>query len=158
MSIDSKLPWQDETIIRHSQRLLFSFQHWTKRSLLDVEGSPTEISQKLFEAPFVLVSHGTEADPIFNYGNQMALEFWQINWDDFTKMPSRYTAEAIEQAERDRLLTNTRIKGFSNWQGVRIASTGKRFFIKNGIIWNVLDEQNQICGQAAVYSDYTLLS
>ncbi len=67
-------------------------------------------------------------------------------------MPSRKTAEPMVQEERDRLLAETATKGFSNFSGVRISSTGKRFQIEDGIIWNILDDQNQRCGQAAVYS------
>jgi hypothetical protein len=68
-----EFPWQQEAIIRHSQRLMYSFQYWTGKSLLHISGTPKEIAQGLFEAPFVLVSHGIEADPIFNYGNRKAL-------------------------------------------------------------------------------------
>lgn len=68
MSSARQFPWQQEIIIRHTQRLLFSFQYWTGRSLLNASGSSEEIAKALFEAAFVLVSHGTELDPIFNYG------------------------------------------------------------------------------------------
>jgi hypothetical protein len=88
--------WQQETIIRHTQRLLYSFEYWT-RTLLDVAGSTTEIAQTVFEAPFVIVSHGTQADPIFNYGNRRALELWEISWEDFTQIPSRNTAEQVDR-------------------------------------------------------------
>lgn len=73
--------WQQEAMIRHSQRLVNSFHHWTGNSLLDVNGLPQEIAQVLFEAPFVLVSHGTESDPIFNYGNRKALELCEFSWE-----------------------------------------------------------------------------
>jgi len=140
-------------VIHHSQRLLHSFQYWIGRSLVYASGSPAEIAQQMFEAPFVLVSHGTESDPIFNYGNRRALELWELDWEQFTRMPSRKTAEQVEQEERHRLLVETATKGFvSNFSGVRISSTGQRFAIADGIIWNVLNEQNQRCGQAAVYS------
>ncbi|MGL6140597.1 MAG: MEKHLA domain-containing protein, partial [Planktothrix sp.] len=57
--------------------------------------------------------------------------------------------------ERDRLLAETAAKGFvKNYQGVRISRHGKRFLIQDVLIWNVLDEQDQYCGQAAVYSKY----
>jgi hypothetical protein len=95
MSSTLQFPWQQEAVIRHSQRLLYSFQHWTGRSLLDASGSLAEIAQQLFEAPFVLVSHGMELDPIFNYGNQRALELWELDWEQFTQMPSRKTAEQV---------------------------------------------------------------
>ncbi|MEO1800781.1 MAG: MEKHLA domain-containing protein, partial [Cyanobacteria bacterium J06629_2] len=49
-------------------------------------------AQALFEADFVLVSHGTEADPIYSYANYKALQLWQLNWEDFTSMPSRKSA------------------------------------------------------------------
>lgn len=153
MSSDRQFPWQQEAVIRHSQRLLYSFQHWTGRTLLDASGLPEEVAQQLFEAPFVLVSHGTELDPIFNYGNRRALELWELSWEEFTAMPSRKTAEPMVQEERDRLLTEATTKGFvGNFSGVRISSTDKRFQIEDGILWNVLDEQNQRYGQAAVYS------
>jgi MEKHLA domain len=152
MTNNLEFPWQEKEIIRHSQRLLHSFKHWTGNSLLDVSGTPEEIAQALFEAPFVLVSHGTEANPIFNYANRKALELWELSWEEFTKMPSRKTAEEVVQAERDRLLLEAATKGFSYFSGVRITSTGKRFEIKDGILWNLLDEYNQRCGQAAVHS------
>jgi hypothetical protein len=152
LSSDRQFPWQQKAVIRHSQRLIHSFQHWTGRSLLNTNGSPEEIAQQLFEAPFVLVSHGMETDPIFNYGNRRALELWELFWEEFTRMPSRKTAEPMVQEERVRLLVETATKGFSNFSGVRISSTGKRFQIEDGIIWNILDDHNQRCGQAAVYS------
>ncbi|MGE5658569.1 MAG: MEKHLA domain-containing protein [Actinomycetota bacterium] len=151
-------PWQQEAVIRHTQRLLNSFSHWTGKRLLEVEGEPKAIAQALFEAPFVIISHGMEADPIFNYANCRALELWELDWQEFTRMPSRYTAEPMLQEERNRLLAETIAKGFSHFRGVRISSTGKRFLIENGLLWNVLDEQHQRCGQAAVCSQCTFLS
>jgi MEKHLA domain len=152
-----QFPWQQEAIARHSQRLLHSYQHWTGTSLLNVSGISEKIAQALFEAPFVLVSHGTEADPIFNYGNRKALQLWELSWEEFTKMPSRQSAEKIVQEERDRLLAEAASKGFSNYSGVRITSTGKRFQIQDGILWNLIDEQNQRCGQASVFCQYKFI-
>ncbi|MCX7593536.1 MAG: MEKHLA domain-containing protein [Fischerella sp.] len=153
-----QFPWQEEAIVIHSLRLLHSFHYWTGDFLLDVSGSPQEIARVLFEAPFVLVSHGTEADPIFNYANRKALELWELSWEDFTRLPSRKTAEEVVQAERNRLLVETANKGLSNFSGVRLTSTGQRFYIEDGIIWNLLDEKHQYCGQAAVYSQYTFMT
>jgi hypothetical protein len=70
-------------------------------------------------------------------------------------MPSRKCVEPVTQEERDRLLAAAATKGYiDNYSGVRISSTGKRFQIEDVILWNVLDEQNQRCGQAAVFSKY----
>ena len=153
MNNNQQLPWQQDAIIRHIQLVLQSYKHWTGNDLVNMSDSPEEIAQQIFEAPFVLVSHGTEADPIFNYGNRKALTTWELSWEEFTKMPSRQSAEEVVQEERNRLLQETEAKGFSNFSGVRITSTGKRFQIKNGIIWNLVDERNQYSGQAAIYSN-----
>lgn len=155
-----EFPWQQEVIIRHSQRLISSFQHWIGDSLLHINASsPQEKAQALFEAPFVLVSHGIESDPIFNYGNRKALELWELSWEEFIRMPSRKTAEEVVQEERDRLLAEAATKGFiSNYSGIRISDNGKRFYIEDTILWNVLDEQNQHCGQAAFFSKWKFIT
>ncbi len=159
MSSDIQLPWQQETIIRHSQILLKSFQHWTGNSLLDFSGSPIEVAQALFEIPFPVLSHGTESDPIYNYGNRKALEFWEMTWEQFTQMPSRYSAEPMEREERSRLLNQVTTKGYlDNYQGVRISRTGKRYMISEVTVWNLLDKENEYCGQAATFSQWTRIN
>ena len=159
----NNLPWQQESVIKQSQLILNSFEYWLKHSLfeekglLDIKGSPKELAKKLFEAPFAVVSHGTEKNPILNYGNQKTLDIWELSWKEFTKIPSRKTAELIEQVERDRLLAETTKQGFCYFSGIRITSTGKRFKINNGIVWNLIDEQQNYQGQAAVFSDFYFL-
>lgn len=149
--------WQQNDVICQSQRLVYSFEYWTGNLLLDVAETPIEMAKALFSAPFILVSHGTESEPIFNYGNQQALTLWEFSWEEFTKLPSRQSAEAMVQSERDRLLAKTSNQGFCHYSGVRISKTGKRFYIEDGIIWNVVDDKNQKWGQAAVFSKYQFI-
>lgn len=144
---------QSPTIIQHTQRLIRSYEYWVGKSLIH-----SFEPQALFEAPFVIVSHGVEADPIFNYGNQQALDLWEVDWERFTQMPSRESAERVSQEERAHLLVEAKTKGYiSNYRGIRISSTGKRFWIENVILWTVLDERNQPCGQAATFSDWRFI-
>ena len=139
-----RIPWQQDKIIRHSQRLLSSYHHWTGHYLLDPNGERAELAELLFVAPLVLVSHGTEPDPIFNYANHKALQLREISWEDFTQMPSRKSAPDIVQQERTSFLSEAATKGFSsNYSSIRISSTDSRFYIENTTLWNVLDEQNQ---------------
>jgi MEKHLA domain len=157
-------PWKSSQVIQHSQRLLKSFQHWTGRSLLDSptlnplafsEKSLERLAQELFEAPFVVVSHGMEADPIFNYGNQQASALWELDWQSFTRMRSRQSAAPIEQEAREKLLAEAKQEGYiKNYRGIRTSSTGKQFWIENVTLWNVLDEQQQACGQAATFTQW----
>lgn len=147
-------------MIRHSLRLWQSFEHWTGRPMAELQNSanPLELAEALFQASFVLVSHGTEADPIFNYGNQQALQLWELDWTTFTQMPSRQTVDPMEQAERSLLLAEARAKGYiSNYKGIRTSSTGRQFWIENVILWDVLDEQNQRCGQAAMFDQWRFI-
>lgn len=123
---------------------------------MDTNAPPILVAQKLFEASFVLVAHGTESDPIFNYGNRKALELWRLDWEAFTNLPSRCSAEPVEQKERERMLAGAKNQGLiDNFQGIRISSTGERFLIEDGIIWNVLDEEQRLCAQAATFKRWT---
>ena len=112
----------------------------------------------LFEAPFVLLSHGTEPDPVLNYGNRMALDLWEMDWAQFTAMPSRLTAETPEREERARLLESVSRQGYSsNYSGVRFARSGRRFRIVNASVWNVLDADGSPRGQAAFFEKWEWL-
>jgi hypothetical protein len=156
MNDNTQQPWQQSEIISHGQLLCQSFQHWTGEALIDAQENPLTLSEKLFFAPFVVVSHGMEADPIFNYANQMALKLWQMNWEDFTRLPSRYSVEPTEQSEREVMLKKSLDQGLiSNYRGLRTSSKGDRFFIEDVLLWTILDAQNQTCGQAAMFMHWT---
>lgn len=158
-SYNPQVLWQQEAVILHSLRLLHSFQHWTGYALMDINAPPHLVAQRLFEADFVVVSHGTQVEPIFNYGNSKALELWQLDWETFTSLPSRCSAEIGVQSERSHMLAGAKTKGYiSNYRGLRISSKGKRFWIEDGIIWNILDEEQQPCGQAATFSRWSAIA
>jgi predicted DCC family thiol-disulfide oxidoreductase YuxK len=140
-------------VIQHSQNLIYSFQHWTGRSLLpNLADTPEEQARQLFDAPFALVSHGLETDPIFNYGNQTALDLWEFSWDEFVQLPSRLSAEPIAQEDRDRLLAIANTQGYiSDYQGIRISRSGKRFWVDHLILWKVISPAGESLGQAATF-------
>lgn len=139
----------------HVQHVLNSYRHWLGRELMVRSGDLAGEAAALFEAPFVLVSHGTEANPVLNYGNRAALELWEMDWERLTRMPSRETAEPMHREEREQFMARVRRNGFlSGYEGVRLSSSGKRFRIRNALIWNVLDEAGVVCGQAAMFSEW----
>jgi hypothetical protein len=150
--------WQNDCIIAHTQILARSLKHWTGRDLLPGNFSPPELAEKIFHAPFVLVSHGTEADPILNYGNAAALALWKMSWEELTRTPSRLTAEAPNREERAKLLaTVTRCGFIDDYSGVRISKSGRRFKISRATVWNLLSDDNQPCGQAAMFAQWEFL-
>ena len=107
------------------------------------------------DAPMVVLSHGTEDDPIFNYGNRSAQALFEMDWARLTQLPSRYSAEAMHREERQRLLDEVRHQGYSeNYRGIRRSATGKRFYIKAARIWMLLDQDGSLLGQAATFADW----
>ncbi|NOS78007.1 MAG: MEKHLA domain-containing protein [Nitrospira sp.] len=141
-----------------SQLLLDSFRRWTGRDLLIRTGTPEVQAEALFAAPFVVVSHGTEADPILNYGNQRALDLWELSWAQLTSTPSRLTAEPMNRDERARMLAAAEKQGYySGYRGIRISSTGKRFLVEDATVWNVVDGQGIRVGQAATFARWAMV-
>jgi hypothetical protein len=151
-------PWQTAEWQAHTQRLLDSYRRWLGRDLIDRSGSALEQSRRLFDAPFVVVAHGGQADPILNYGNARALALWETDLESLLQTPSRLTAEPMHREERARLLERTTRDGYvDDYQGIRISRNGRRFRIEQAIVWNVLDESGTRIGQAATFSDWTPL-
>jgi hypothetical protein len=150
--------WQNPSVIAQTQRIVRSLRHWTGRDLLPGLFNPLGLAKNVFAAPFVLVSHGTEADPVLNYGNQTALNLWEMSWEELTRTPSRLTAEAPNREERARLLAAVTRNGFiDDYSGIRISKNGRRFRIAQATVWNLLDEQGRHAGQAATFSDWEFL-
>ena len=151
-------PWQTPVLVEWAPRLCDSFHNWTGRDLIAPADEPLQRARALFEAPVVVVSHGTQSDPLLNYGNRMALRVWEMEWHDLIAMPSRLTAESGNREARARLLTEVERNGFvADYEGVRISATGRRFRISGAIIWNVIDRQGNRMGQAASFAKWDVL-
>ena len=150
--------WTNPVVIEWTQRLLDSYRHWTCRDLIERIGEADVQAHRLFHSPFVVVSHGAEADPLLNYGNQVALDLWAMPWDQLVQTPSRLTAEPVNRAEREGMLAQAKSQGyFDSYRGVRVTSTGRRFLVENALIWNVVDAEGKPVGQAATFSQWTWL-
>lgn len=151
-------PPLDDPSVAHVQCLLDSYARWLGGELISRAGSPREQAARLFETPQVVVSHGTEADPILNYGNRAALELWEMDLATLRQTPSRLTAEPMHRDERARLLERTTRDGYvDDYQGIRISSRGRRFRIAQAIVWNLLDAAGRPAGQAATFSQWEFL-
>ena len=141
---------------QHAHILAESFYKFTKKNLIDKQQGDINI-ENLYNAPFAILSHGIEKVPIFNFGNKVVLELFEYKWDNFIKIPSHKSAEPIERKEREMFLQKVSSKGFvNNYSGIRISSSGKRFFIKNAFVWN-LYKNDQYYGQAAKFDNWQFL-
>jgi hypothetical protein len=154
----ASMMWKTRHVVQWSQWLLDSYRHWTGRELIDRKGEPEGQAGLLFQAPFVVVSHGVEADPVLNYGNRTALDLWETTWEQLVKTPSRLTAEPVNQPERQQMLEIARSRGFfDGYRGVRVSMTGRRFLVEHALIWTVMDTAGDKIGQAATFSQWTRL-
>lgn len=146
-----------EWLERHSRLIMGSYRALTGKALIE-SGRAERASDLLYEAPFALLSHGTEEDPMLNYGNRTAQTLWEMDWRSFTRMPSRLTAEPMQREVREAFMEDVRQKGYSDgYEGVRISSNGRRFRIEQAVVWNLIDEKGAYRGQAAMFPSWTWL-
>lgn len=138
--------------------LVRCYRHWTGRDLISGIAEESALVRAVHEAPFVVMSHGDEPDPVLKYGNRAALRLWEMSWDEFTRTPSRFTAEAPIRTERQRFLEEVARKGFiDDYSGVRISRSGRRFRIEAAVVWTLMDDAGRRCGQAATFERWTPL-
>ena len=110
------------------------------------------------QAPFVVLAHNTEPDPIFIYANRTAQKCFGYSWEEFLTLPSRLSAETADQAARQVLLDAVAKTGFmTGYSGVRVAKSGARFHIEHGVVWELLDPEGVRRGQAATFSTWQRL-
>jgi hypothetical protein len=126
------------------------------RPLLVVEGNDTERARALYLANTVVLSHGLEADPIFNYGNRLAQQRFELTWRELVALPSRLSAEPVNRDERQRLLDAVATRGYiEDYGGVRVSKSGRRFRITGATVWNLVDGAGVLRGQAAAFASWT---
>ncbi len=105
-----------------------------------------------YEAPFAVLAHNTDPDPRFIYANKAAQACFEYSREEFITLPSRLSAQAPERAERQRLLEAVARNGYlRGYRGMRIAKSGRRFWIEAGVIWQLVDAAGISHGQAATF-------
>jgi hypothetical protein len=130
--------------------LTASYAKFVGDSLVPTELALADAARWLYEdAPFAVLSHNTDVDPMFVYGNVAAQTRFEYTWDEITHLRSRFSAEAPNREERQRLLDRVNRDGYANdYRGVRISKSGQRFMIEDATLWQLVDEEGQVRGQA----------
>lgn len=137
------------------QLIIDSYARLTGRPLLSESDSRPE---GLWQAPFAVIAHSTEPDPIFFYGNKTAIELFETDAVRLIAMPSRLSAKPVNRKERTRLFERVAQADFiDDYAGDRITVTGREFRIEQAIVWNLLDENDDIQGQAARFDSWLWL-
>lgn len=153
----SDLIWQKPLVEQHVTLLVESYERICQKKFPATNRSKG-LSHGLYHADYVLVSHGIETDPIFNYANLAAQVLWKMDWTTFIQLPSRFSAKVDKVEKRAELLKAALDKGYiDNYEGIRVDTTGKEFYIKNVTLWNVFDENGTRHGQAALFHAWEYL-
>jgi hypothetical protein len=139
----------------NDERLALIAESHARLTGRDLVAPAGDLREALWNARSVIVAHGTEPDPVFFYGNRMALALFEMDWASFVRMPSRLSAEPLLREERARVLERVSRDGYiSDYSGIRISSSGKRFRIEQAVVWNLLDASGACHGQAATFDHW----
>ena len=111
----------------------------------------------LYEAPVGLLAHDTSPDPLFTYANREAQQRFEYSWDEFIGLPSRLSAVAGQaRDDRQMFMDMVQRQGYAdNYQGLRIAKSGRRFWIRDATVWNLINAESELVGQAALIRTWT---
>ncbi|WP_028455247.1 MEKHLA domain-containing protein [Chitinilyticum litopenaei] len=133
--------------------ILASHQRLLGRPLLPADIAPEHAAHWLqHDAPFCVLAHDGSADPRFIYANACAQACFGYPAAELIGLPSRLSAEAPNREERQQLLDQVSRQGFATgYRGLRIARDGRRFWIEDVTVWNLLDATGACHGQAATY-------
>lgn len=88
------------------------------RRLLGAEpvflADPPHSAQLLYEdAAMCVLAHSTETVPRFIYANRAAQSCFEYDWDELIGLPSHFSADDADRAERQRLLDAVARDGFA---------------------------------------------
>jgi hypothetical protein len=146
-----------QTDAAFAELLTGSFERVVGSALLPPGVAGTDGARWLYaDAPFVLLAHDTSADPLFVYANRTAQACFEYGWDEFVGMPSRLSAEAPNREERRRFMEGVLRRGYvDDYRGLRIAKSGRRFWIDDATVWNLVDAGGALHGQAALVRRWT---
>jgi len=151
----------NQQIVQLANQIVRSYQHVVGDRLVDLssEATDSQIAASVYELPAVILSHNGQADPTFTFANLAAQRLFEYSWDEFLALRSHQSAEPEQRSTRAEMLARAARDGYiADYRGVRISGSGKRFEIKNAIIWNVSDQHGNQIGQAAVFDDWEFLT
>ncbi|HUU67557.1 MAG TPA: MEKHLA domain-containing protein [Methyloceanibacter sp.] len=107
------------------------------------------------DASVCVLAHNTAPDPHFIYANRSAQVLFGYSFDEIAALPSRLSAEEPARGERQRLLDQVTRDGFATgYSGVRIAKSGRRFRIEDGVLWQLKDQNGTLHGVAATFATW----
>lgn len=152
------MPQPDRSVDPALAALLLDNHHKIVGTRLEPQGLSAEDTARwpYADAPFGVLAHDATEDPVFFYANKAAQQAFGYEWAEFTTLPSRLSAGPQDRAERQALLEGVARDGFvTGYRGLRVAKSGRQFWIEDVTVWNLLDDTGNYVGQAATYGRFT---
>ena len=151
----------NHAVVTLAKQIVDSYTRVVGNQLVGLPGdaADVQIAKALYELPEVVLSHDGSADPTFTFANVAGQKLFEYSWDEFLTLRSHQSAEPEHRSNRAEMLDRAARDGYiSDYRGVRVSGSGKRFEIENAIIWNVLDERGNTIGQAAAFDQWRFLT
>jgi PAS domain-containing protein len=137
--------------VSFSDLLISSYRKIVGTPLVPDEVPAAAAAEWLYRAPFGVLAQDTSPDPRFVYANLAAQRRFEYSRQEFMGMPARLSAEPQNQDQRQAFMDSVLEQGYvSGYQGRRIAKSGHRFLIQDVTVWNVVDDDGVLRGQAAL--------
>lgn len=145
--------WTEDELRTRARWLLRSYRHWAGEELLGRASDDDAVrARALFDAPFAVLAHDTRPDPLCVYANAAALAAFELPLADAPAFATSRTVAPTAREERRAALERAAAAGLlRGYSGVRVSTTGRRFEIRDGRIWTVLDDDGRRVGQAAAF-------
>lgn len=103
-------------------------------------------------APYSILAHNCNDDPVFVYANKFALSCFKYSQDEMLLLPSRLSVAIGKREEREILLNSVKQDGIAyNCTGERIDKYDNNFSIYDGIIWQLKEKKGKVWGQGALF-------
>jgi len=101
---------------------------------------------------FGVLSHGTQPDPVYNYGNLASLELFEQTIEKLCQTPSRFSTIPELMEDRSDLIKAIEEDGHGTiHSAIRISAEGHPFEIPQIKVWTVRDDDGKRIGLAAIY-------
>ena len=118
-------------------------------------GAPHSARWLYADAPIPVLAHNTKTDPCFIYANKATQRLFGYGWDEMIGLPSRLSAAEPARDERQRLLDAVARNGYATgYCGIRIAKSGQRFWIEDGVLWQLKNQDGSLRGVAATFANW----
>lgn len=161
-NITQWLTWSDQSLQRVSDDGKGGMYDRINSLLLSEQSSSsgqyTSITtpQQIHESTrFVVLSHGNQTDPIYNYENAAGFRVFRWPAERYYKLPSRYSApEGANRQAREAMIDSTVAQDVIYIdEAVRVRYPNATVTLRDAILWNVYDDDGNRVGQTALFDE-----